>query len=44
MAPIAAEEDGGYFAEIVADIFGPGFERMKLAHLATGDGVGIELF
>ena len=44
MAPIAAEEDGSYFAEIVADIFAPGFKLMKLAHLATGDGVGIELF
>ena len=44
MAPIAAQDDGGYFAEIIADIFGPGFEEMKLAHLATADGIGIELF
>ena len=44
MAPIAAADDGGYFAEIIEDIFGPGFGEMKLAHLATGDGVGIELF
>ena len=44
MAPIAAEDDGGYFAEIIADIFAPGFKVVKLAHLATGDGVGIELF
>lgn len=44
MEPVATEEDGSYFAEIVADIFGAGFEKMMLAHLITGDGVGIELF
>lgn len=44
MAPTTTEDDGGYFAEIIADIFGPGFEEMKLAHLATADGIGIELF
>jgi catechol 2,3-dioxygenase-like lactoylglutathione lyase family enzyme len=44
MAPIGAKEDGSHFSDIIADIFGPGFGEMRLAHLATGDGVGIELF
>ena len=44
MAPITAGDDGGHFAEITADIFGAVFEKMMLAHLTTGDGVGIELF
>jgi len=44
MAPIAVADDGSYFAEILADIFGPGFDQVKMAHLTTGDGIGIELF
>ena len=27
IAPIAAADDGGYFAEIIADIFGPALKR-----------------
>ena len=26
------------------DVLGPGFGRMRMAHMATADGVGIELF
>ena len=26
------------------DVLGPDFRRMRMAHMATGDGVGIELF
>jgi catechol 2,3-dioxygenase-like lactoylglutathione lyase family enzyme len=44
MAPIAAKDDGSYFGEILEDIFGKGFDEVKLAHLTTGDGIGIELF
>ena len=35
---------GSYFGQIVADIYGADFRGMKIAHLATADGVGIELF
>jgi catechol 2,3-dioxygenase-like lactoylglutathione lyase family enzyme len=44
MPPIDAYEDGGHFAQIIADIFGPGFKRMRMAHLGTAEGIGIELF
>lgn len=44
MAPLEAQEDGSHFSDIIADIFGAGFESMRIAHLATANGVGIELF
>ncbi len=44
MAPIEAQEDGSHFSDIVADIFGAGFESFRIAHLSTANGVGIELF
>ena len=34
-------EPGG---EQARDVLGPSFRRMRMAHMATGDGVGIELF
>ena len=44
MPPMDAREDGSHFARIVADIFGKGFKRLRIAHLSTAEGVGIELF
>ena len=44
MNPAHIPDDGGYFSEIVSDIFGKGFKSIKMAHLVTGDGIGIELF
>ena len=44
MNPALIEEDGSYFSKIVQDIFGDGYKAIKMAHLVTGDGVGIELF
>ena len=44
MEPIEGYADDSYFGQIVADIFGADFKGMKIAHLATADGVGIELF
>jgi catechol 2,3-dioxygenase-like lactoylglutathione lyase family enzyme len=28
----------------LADLFGPPFQKLKIAHLSTGSGVGLELF
>lgn len=44
MEPMEAAADDSHFGRIVGDIFGPGFQGMRIAHLATADGVGIELF
>ena len=37
-------EDGGHFAELCADIFGPQLKRLKMAHIATANGTALELF
>jgi len=42
--PAVVEADDSHFGHLVKDIFGPNFRSMKMAHLVTGDGVGIELF
>lgn len=42
--PAQVENDGTHFGNVVKDIFGLKFEGAILAHLATIDGVGIELF
>ncbi len=44
MEPMEAVADDSHFGQIVGDIFGEGFQGMKIAHLATADGVGVELF
>lgn len=40
----AFEGDGSTLSQILSDALGPGWERLKLAHLTTSDRVGIELF
>ncbi len=37
-------EDDSAIGEMCTDVFGPGWERFKIAHLSTGDRVGVELF
>lgn len=44
VAPSDATNDGSHFGYVVKDIFGDGFEQVRMAHLATADGIGIELF
>lgn len=42
--PVDAVNDGSHFGQVVKDIFGERFQAVKMAHLSTADGVGIELF
>jgi catechol 2,3-dioxygenase-like lactoylglutathione lyase family enzyme len=42
--PSDASDDGSNFGNVVKDIFGKEFGGLKIAHLSTADGVGIELF
>lgn len=44
MPPVEANVDGSHFGNIVGDIFGKPLKKMKLAHLTTAEGIGIELF
>ena len=42
--PSEADDDDSNLGSVVKDIFGEEFGGLKLAHLSTADGVGIELF
>jgi catechol 2,3-dioxygenase-like lactoylglutathione lyase family enzyme len=42
--PSKAHDDDSNLGNVVKDIFGEEFGGLKLAHLSTADGVGIELF
>jgi len=42
--PSEADDDDSNLGNVVKDIFGEEFGGLKLAHLSTADGVGIELF
>jgi catechol 2,3-dioxygenase-like lactoylglutathione lyase family enzyme len=42
--PGDAAVDGSHFGKVVADIFGEGFAKVRMAHLSSANGVGIELF
>ncbi|NSY39112.1 lactoylglutathione lyase family protein [Leisingera sp. ANG59] len=37
-------EDGSAIGQMCTDVFGPGWTRLRIAHLSTADGIGIELF
>lgn len=43
-APVEVRPDGSHFGTLAADICGPRFGGMKIAHMVSGDGVGFELF
>lgn len=44
MAPADVTEDGSAIGQMCTDVFGPGWGSLRIAHLATADGTGIELF
>lgn len=44
MAPTDVTEDDSPIGLMCTDVFGAGWERFKIAHLSTGDRIGIELF
>jgi catechol 2,3-dioxygenase-like lactoylglutathione lyase family enzyme len=43
-APAELKDDGSHFGKVVKDVFGERFKTGWIAHLATVNGVGIELF
>ncbi len=44
MQPTEIIEDDSAIGEMCTDVFGSGWERFRIAHLSTGDRIGIELF
>ncbi len=44
MEPTDVTEDDSAIGIMCNDVFGPGWGKFRIAHLSTGDRVGIELF
>ncbi len=44
MPPTDIVEDDSAIGEMCTDVFGQGWERFRIAHLSTGDRIGVELF
>ena len=44
MEPTDVVEDTSPIGEMCTDVFGAGWERFRIAHLSTGDRIGVELF
>lgn len=44
MPPTEIEQDDSAIGVMCDDVFGPGWGSFRIAHLSTGDGIGIELF
>lgn len=44
MPPTTVEEDTSAIGQMCTDVFGPGWKRFKIAHMSTGDRIGVELF
>ncbi|WP_027707854.1 lactoylglutathione lyase family protein [Zooshikella ganghwensis] len=44
MQPTTIVEDQSAIGQMCTDVFGAGWQSFKIAHLATGDRIGIELF
>jgi catechol 2,3-dioxygenase-like lactoylglutathione lyase family enzyme len=42
--PDRLEADGSYAGRAAADVFGPAFREVRMAHLSMANGVAIELF
>jgi catechol 2,3-dioxygenase-like lactoylglutathione lyase family enzyme len=42
--PVEVRADEGHGGAVAADVFGPRFGRFRQAHLATANGVALELF
>lgn len=44
MPPSEVTEDDSAIGTMCTDVFGPGWQHLRIAHLSTGDGIGVELF
>jgi len=44
MAPTEVVEDSSPIGEMCTDVFGPHWDKFRIAHLSTGDRIGVELF
>ena len=44
MGPVEVEADDSAIGQMCDDVFGPGWTRFRIAHMATADRVGVELF
>lgn len=44
MQPSSVTEDDSAIGQMCTDVFGPGWSHLRIAHLSTADGTGIELF
>jgi len=44
MEPSEVVEDDSAIGQMCTDVFGAGWERLRIAHLSTADRVGIEIF
>jgi lactoylglutathione lyase family protein len=44
MPPTEIKQDDSAIGQMCDDVFGPGWGSFRIAHLSTGDRVGIELF
>lgn len=44
MEPTEIIEDDSDIGQMCTDVFGKGWERLRIAHLATADRIGFELF
>ena len=44
MPPSTVTEDDSAVGMMCTDVFGPGWESLRIAHLSTADRIGIEIF
>ena len=44
MKPTEIVEDDSAIGEMCTDVFGAGWDKFRIAHLSTGDRVGVEIF
>jgi catechol 2,3-dioxygenase-like lactoylglutathione lyase family enzyme len=44
MEPTTIVEDDSVIGVMCSDVFGLGWESFRIAHMSTGDRVGVELF
>jgi lactoylglutathione lyase family protein len=44
MPPTTISEDDSAIGVMCSDVFGPGWKSFRIAHLSTGDRVGVEIF
>lgn len=44
MPPTTVKEDDSAVSVMCTDVFGPGWESLRIAHLSTADRIGIEIF